>query len=171
MSDLPTPPRIIMDERERGAIRAAFEQLPCELIITTMDFGDYLISPDMIIERKRGDDLVASLFDSRFFTQLMKIRKAFTYPMLLIETPELMFKRPFVQESSVYGAIIYACYKMDIPVIPTVNETATASMVYELANKVQNQAGNNPPELNQIAAIDTELGEVTQKIRYTFWKA
>jgi Fanconi anemia group M protein len=53
-------PRIIMDERERGSIREAFEKLNCTLDIQTLPIADYIVSEQIGIERKRGNDLVAS---------------------------------------------------------------------------------------------------------------
>lgn len=63
-------PLIIMDERERHEIRSVFETIPCQLQIKTLDIADYIISKDIAIERKRGDDLVASICDNRFFSQV-----------------------------------------------------------------------------------------------------
>ena len=67
-------PLIIMDERERGEIRSVFETIPCQLRIETLDIADYIISKDIAIERKRGDGLVASICDNRFFSQLEKLK-------------------------------------------------------------------------------------------------
>jgi len=106
-----------MDERERGSIREALKQLPCELIITTLDTGDYILSSETVVERKRGDDLVASIFDHRFFLQLIKLKSIFPQPILMLEAPERMFERPFTNENAVYGALIYAAYKIGIPII------------------------------------------------------
>ncbi len=63
-------PLIVMDERERGEIRSVFEIIPCKLRIETLDIADYIISKEIAIERKRGDDLVASICDNRFFSQV-----------------------------------------------------------------------------------------------------
>jgi DNA excision repair protein ERCC-4 len=60
-------PKIIMDERERNEIRRAFEKYRCDLQIKTIYVADYMISPEIGIERKRGDDLTASICDNRFF--------------------------------------------------------------------------------------------------------
>jgi len=153
-------PRIIMDERERGTIRDAIHTLDCELIIDTLDYGDYILSPNIAIERKRGDDLTSSLFDARFFTQLFKLKAIFKQPILLIESPEKMFDRPFIQESSVYGAILYAAYKLNIPIIPTVDEQNTASMIYTLAKKAQLVEGK--PEPNAAKYYSARTDDITK---------
>lgn len=152
-------PRIIMDERERGAIREALQKLDCELIIETLDFGDYILADDMAIERKRGDDLVSSIFDTRFFDQLLKLKRVFAHPMLLLESPEKMFNRPFVKENAVYGAISYATYKMKIPIMPTIDEEGSAQFIYCCAVEVQKQRGR--PDLAKIPKLSEDQLEPT----------
>ena len=118
-------PLIIMDERERGEIRSIFETIPCKLRIETLEMADYIISKDIAIERKRGDDLVASICDNRFFSQLEKLKNHYKKPLIILENPNKMFDRKGVYEASIYGAILYAIYKMKIALFPTrdANET------------------------------------------------
>ena len=77
LSESTFQPTILMDERERGTIRTYFESLPCHLRILTMDVGDYVVSAEIGIERKRGDDFTASLLDNRLFGQLKNLKEIF----------------------------------------------------------------------------------------------
>ena len=144
-----SPPKIIIDERERGEIRSAFDDLECDISIETLDFGDYIISSRCAIERKRGDDLVSSIFDTRFFQQLSKLKEVFQFPILIIESLEKTFSRKFVKESSIYGALIYATYKMNIPVIPTKDVLETAKVIIEIA-KLEQSMGYYPEIIPKI---------------------
>ncbi len=130
-------PLIIMDERERHEIRSVFETIPCQLRIETLDIADYVISKDIAIERKRGDDLVASICDNRFFSQLEKLKKYYKKPLIILETPEKMFERKGVYEASIYGAILYAIYKMKIALFPTRDAKETAETIWSFAKFVQ----------------------------------
>ena len=130
-------PLIIMDERERGEIRSVFETIPCKLRIETLDIADYIISKEIAVERKRGDDLVASICDNRFFSQLEKLRKFYKKPLIILENPKKMFDRKGVYEASIYGAIIYAIYKMKIALFPTRNAKETAETIWSFAKFVQ----------------------------------
>lgn len=130
-------PQIIMDERERGEIRSEFETIPCQLRIETLDIADYIISKEIAIERKRGDDLVASICDNRFFSQLEKLKKYYRKPLIILENPKRMFDRKGVYESSIYGAIVYAIYKMKIAIFPTRNAKETAETIWSFAKFVQ----------------------------------
>nr|QEE16299.1 hypothetical protein DSAG12_02129 [Candidatus Prometheoarchaeum syntrophicum] len=133
-------PLIIMDERERNEIRAVFETIPCHLQIETLDIADYVISNDIAIERKRGDDLVASICDNRFFSQLQHLKKHYTKPLIILENPTKMFERKGVYEASIYGAMLYAIYKMKIPLFPTRDARETAETIWSFAKFVQKSA-------------------------------
>ena len=130
-------PLVIMDERERGEIRSVFESIPCQLKIETLDIADYVISKEIAIERKRGDDLVASICDNRFFSQLEQLKKHYKKPLIILENPKKMFERKGVYEASIYGAIIYAIYKMKIALFPTRNAKETAETIWSFAKFVQ----------------------------------
>ena len=148
-------PVIIMDERERNEIRTVFETIPCQLKIKTLDIADYVISKDIAIERKRGDDLVASICDNRFFSQLTKLKKYYKKPLIILENPKKMFDRKGVYEASVYGAIIYAIYKMKIALFPTRNAKETAETIWSFAKFVQKS------EVFEFQPIKVEQGKIS----------
>jgi Fanconi anemia group M protein len=122
-----------MDERERGEIRLAITALPSQIRIETLEVADFILSPQVGIERKRGDDFTGSIFDHRLFLQLEKLRASFTTPLLILESPKKMFSRSFWNEKAIYGALVYVAYKMRIPIIPTIDEADTAQVIYQLA--------------------------------------
>ena len=133
-------PLIIMDERERGDIRQAITALPSQIRIETLDVADYILSPRVGIERKRGDDFTGSIFDHRLFLQLEKLQASFTNPLLILESPKKMFSRAFWNEKAIYGALVYVAYKMHIPIIPTIDENDTAQVIYQLALHEQSRS-------------------------------
>ncbi len=130
-------PRIIMDERERGTIREAFQKMNCTLDIQTLSVADYIVSEKIGIERKRGDDLVASLCDNRLFAQLTYLTEVFDKPLIVLENFGRMFTGRGVYEASIYGALLYLLYKLHIAVIPTRNEQETALLITQLARLSQ----------------------------------
>ncbi len=130
-------PLIIMDERERGDIRKVFAEFPCHLQIETLPTADYLIAADIGIERKRGDDLVASICDNRFFAQISKMKTHYPHSLLLLENPHKMFTRSGVASASIYGAILYALYKIQIPMITTLTAFETAQTIWSFAKNYQ----------------------------------
>jgi Fanconi anemia group M protein len=89
------------------------------------------------VERKRGDDFVASICDNRLFTQLLKLKKNFPNPMIVLENPSKMFNGRNVYEASIYGAMVYASYKLEIPIIPVQNEKELGRVIWSLAKHNQ----------------------------------
>ncbi|CAL9732732.1 DNA repair protein Rad1p [Monosporozyma unispora] len=77
---------VIVDTREFNAslpgllFRYGIRVVPCMLNV-----GDYIISPDICIERKSVSDLIGSLQNNRLVSQCKKMTQFYRYPTLLIE--------------------------------------------------------------------------------------
>ncbi|KAL3237081.1 ssDNA endodeoxyribonuclease RAD1 [Nakaseomyces bracarensis] len=88
MRDL-TQDIVIVDTREFNAslpgllFRYGVRVVPCMLTV-----GDYIISPDICIERKSIADLIGSLQNNRLESQCRKMTRHYKYPTLLIEFDE-----------------------------------------------------------------------------------
>ncbi|CCC69244.1 hypothetical protein NCAS_0C02540 [Naumovozyma castellii] len=80
---------IVVDTREFNAplpgllFRYGVRVLPCMLTV-----GDYIITPDICIERKSISDLIGSLQNNRLVSQCKKMLRYYKYPTLLIEFDE-----------------------------------------------------------------------------------
>jgi DNA excision repair protein ERCC-4 len=73
-------------------VREFMSHLPCvlhsagfTLAPVTLDVGDYILSPDMCVERKSVPDLVGSLASGRLFHQAEAMCRHYASPALLIE--------------------------------------------------------------------------------------
>ncbi len=130
-------PKIIMDERERGEIRTELSNLPLHLQIETLPVGDFILSNRHIVERKRGDDFVASIYDHRLFQQLRELKTACDSPLIILESPKRLFEREFIKKAPVYGAMVYINYKLKIPIVPSTDAKQTAQILMEYARAAQ----------------------------------
>ncbi|CAI4053545.1 hypothetical protein SKDZ_16G2440 [Saccharomyces kudriavzevii ZP591] len=80
---------VIVDTREFNAslpgllYRYGIRVIPCMLTV-----GDYVITPDICLERKSISDLIGSLQNNRLAAQCKKMLKHYKYPTLLIEFDE-----------------------------------------------------------------------------------
>jgi DNA excision repair protein ERCC-4 len=80
------PPRVVVDVREfRSSLPSllhgrSFVIVPCMLTI-----GDYVITPQICIERKSVRDLIGSFANGRLFNQVEAMMEHYKHPMLLIE--------------------------------------------------------------------------------------
>lgn len=80
------PPRVVVDIREfRSSLPSLLHGrsnfvLPCMLTV-----ADYVLTPDICVERKSVRDLISSFKNGRLFNQAETMLQHYKYPMLLIE--------------------------------------------------------------------------------------
>eukprot|EP00111_Clytia_hemisphaerica_P023677 TCONS_00069779-protein len=80
---------IVVDMREFGSELP--NMLYCrgiELLPVTLEVGDYILTPDICVERKSVSDLIGSLNNGRLYTQCVSMTRFYRKPVLLIEFNE-----------------------------------------------------------------------------------
>lgn len=84
-----SPPRVVVDVREfRSALPSLLHGnsiiiVPCQLTV-----GDYVLTPDICVERKSIRDLITSLRNGRLYNQAETMLQHYKNPLLLIEFDE-----------------------------------------------------------------------------------
>jgi len=84
-----SPPRVVVDVREfRSALPSLLHGnsmiiVPCQLTV-----GDYVLTPDICVERKSVRDLITSLRNGRLYNQAETMLQHYKNPLLLIEFDE-----------------------------------------------------------------------------------
>ena len=77
---------VLVDLREfRSSLPSMLHRKGLIVRPTHLEIGDYILSPDIAIERKSLQDLFQSFASGRLFTQAEGMSKKFARPMLLIE--------------------------------------------------------------------------------------
>lgn len=80
------PPRVVIDVREfRSSLPSLLHGRSMDTIPCMLTVGDYVLSPDICIERKSVRDLISSFKDGRLYTQAETMLLHYKSPMLLIE--------------------------------------------------------------------------------------
>lgn len=80
------PPLIIVDVRElRSSLPSMLHAKGIELVVKTLEVGDYVLSTSICVERKSVSDLVQSFRSGRLFTQVEAMNAHYRIPVLLIE--------------------------------------------------------------------------------------
>ncbi|KAL4904675.1 hypothetical protein BDW74DRAFT_178765 [Aspergillus multicolor] len=83
------PPRVVVDVREfRSALPSLLHGnnmviVPCQITV-----GDYILTPDICVERKSVRDLISSLRNGRLYNQAETMTQFYKSPLLLIEFDE-----------------------------------------------------------------------------------
>ncbi|ORY60567.1 DNA repair endonuclease XPF [Pseudomassariella vexata] len=80
------PPRVVVDVREfRSSLPSLLHGRNMVIVPCMLTVGDYILSPNICIERKSVSDLISSFKDGRLFTQAETMFQHYRNPMLLIE--------------------------------------------------------------------------------------
>ncbi len=131
--------KIIIDNREQKLKKVLDRKKSTIIYISEqLDVADIIISDEVAIERKEGFDFVSSIMDNRLFEQLLRLKDAYKFPILILEgLNDEVFENTGMKISSIYGALSFISYKLGIPVIPTRNLEDTAIVIERIAFREQ----------------------------------
>jgi DNA excision repair protein ERCC-4 len=145
------PVRVVADERERASgVPDELSKLNVRVYFSKLSVGDYVLSPEVAVERKSIPDLISSIYDSRIFLQASRIASAYAKPYLLIEGDSKEVERLTRNLKSYYGAIASVTLAYGLRVLFTANKAETAVAISELlrnvrARPVPHQMSETPP--------------------------
>lgn len=139
--------KIIIDHREmRSGVAEALGKLGADIEITTLEVGDYVVSDRVAFERKRVDDLFATLLERReLFSQLMDLGRSYRRPILIIEGEDPFFFSGRRMHPMAIQGFLNTIALMRIPTLYTLNEAETAQVIGMIAAKEQ---GNRNRQFN-----------------------
>ncbi len=141
--DFPNEPekniaKVFVDQREiRSHVARELEKLGIEVILKTLEIGDYVVSERVGIERKTVEDFLSTLMDGRdLFSQISDLARTFERPLLIIEGEDLYTARQ-MHPNSVRGMLASVAVDFGVPVIFSRNEEDTAAFISILAKREQ----------------------------------
>ncbi|CAM1502025.1 Fc.00g040090.m01.CDS01 [Cosmosporella sp. VM-42] len=80
------PPRVVVDVREfRSSLPSLLHGRSMVIVPCMLTVGDYILSPNICVERKSVSDLISSFKDGRLYNQAETMFLHYKNPMLLIE--------------------------------------------------------------------------------------
>ncbi|PAA93090.1 hypothetical protein BOX15_Mlig023716g3, partial [Macrostomum lignano] len=78
--------QVIVDVREfRSELPCLLHRRGITILPVTIDVGDYVLTPDICVERKSVSDLIGSLNSGRLYNQVVNMTQHYRSPVLLIE--------------------------------------------------------------------------------------
>ena len=129
-------PYILIDSRETASpLTRMLAEMDTHIKLQTLPIGDYIVSNRCGIERKSISDFHSSLKDGRLFDELMRLRKQFSRPILILEGDYHSIIS--INRSAVLGTLTSIVLKMEIYLIQTRDAQDSAEMIYALARKEQ----------------------------------
>ena len=128
---------VVVDSREYSVARRVVEslrKLECQVLVSTLAIGDYVISGSIAVERKRALDFINSIIDGRLFQQAEGLTEEYDEPYIIIEGD--LWRGVSVrgiEPNAVVGALVKVS-KMGIRLMWTADEDSTAYAIYSLAS-------------------------------------
>ncbi len=130
---------IFVDSREQASsvTKNLFEK-KCKVIMKQLTIGDYILSQDVIVERKTIDDFLTSMLDGRLFNQLVDLRTNYQKPLLILEgNINEIFSLRNIHKNAIMGALTSIALDYQVPIINTKNATETAEYLFVIAKREQ----------------------------------
>ncbi len=127
------PSRVVADERERASgVPDELSKLNVRVYFSRLLVADYVLNPEIAVERKSVRDLVSSVYDSRLFYQAARISASYAKPYLLVEGDSTEVEKLAKNLKSFYGAIANVTLAYGLRVLYTANAKETAIAIAEL---------------------------------------
>lgn len=156
------PARIVVDERERNSgIPELLRNAGAFIDFAQLKVGDYIVSPDIAIERKTIRDLVSSIYDGRLFVQCSDLVAHYQKPLLVVqgniaelaeirEDTDRDVRRLAERMPLAYDAFAMVATEFRIPIIHTPSADQTAQLLVTLVNKSLKEGKATGPLLKKI---------------------
>jgi DNA excision repair protein ERCC-4 len=157
------PARIVVDERERNSgIPDLLRMAGAVIDFAQLKVGDYLVSPEIAVERKTVRDLISSIYDGRLFVQCSDLIRHYQKPLLVVqgniaelaEIPEDVknrdIKRLAERMPLAYDALATVATEFRIPIIHTPSADQTAQLLVTLVNNSLREGKATGPLLRKI---------------------
>lgn len=132
---------IYADHREEnsGIIAELRRKENIDVQVKQLDMGDFLLTNDVIVERKTTKDFLQSLVDGRLFAQLHALANSdYEKPLMIVEGfDEELYSLRNIHENAIKGAISSIALDYRIPIIFTRSSSETAQYLYIIAKREQ----------------------------------
>ncbi len=132
---------IYADHREEnsGIIAELRRKENLDVQTKQLDMGDFLLSNDVIVERKAVKDFLQSLIDGRLFSQLHALANSdYEKPLMIVEGfDEELYSLRNIHENAIKGAISSIALDYRIPIIFTRSATETTQYLHIIAKREQ----------------------------------
>ena len=130
--------RVYVDERERASyVPRLLTKLGIYVVYKQLSIGDYLVSDEVIIERKTVEDLIRSTFDGRLFDQAKRMGEAYTTPILIVEGELSLIEKITSRRKQVLSALATVALDYGLKLFYTRSQDETAELISLIARRVQ----------------------------------
>jgi ERCC4-type nuclease len=134
---------VYIDHKEiRSDVSQIIEDAGIEVVMRTLEIGNYLLSDRVCVERKTTSDFISSLISGRreLFGQISDLARTFDKPVLIIEGGDLYGHRQ-IHPNAVRGALIAIALDFGVSILLSKDAEDTALMIAAIARREQQDHG------------------------------
>jgi ERCC4-type nuclease len=133
------PARVVVDSGEQGSrVVKALEEQGVEIVITTLEAGDYVADHKIAFERVTLEDILKSIFEDRkLLSQIKDLANNYERPVLIIEGEDPFFSGRTINPASIQGFLDKIVVPFKVPLLYTLNEAETAGVILSMARSEQ----------------------------------
>jgi DNA excision repair protein ERCC-4 len=132
------PSQVVADEREKASgVPEELSKLGVRVYFSRLPVADYVLSPEVAVERKSVRDLVSSVYDSRLFYQAARISAAYAKAYLLVEGDSKEVEGLAKNLKSFYGAVANVTLAYGLRLLYTANPRETATAIAALLGQAR----------------------------------
>jgi ERCC4-related helicase len=128
-------PVVYADTREVPELIEKLRQRGARVEVKQLDFGDFVVSSDIVVERKTLDDFVKSIYDGRLFKQLSNMNEKYARPIIIIQGERKHLSG--IGESAFYGALASVLADFKVPIFFAGSEKEVSEVVFHIARREQ----------------------------------
>jgi len=134
--------RIVADHREApSGVPGALAEMPnVSVSMASLPVADYVLSADLLVERKTAADLSASIVDGRLFSQADALASRDGQAVLVIEGGEI-YGVSNLHPNAIRGALSYLVVLADLAVLRSEGPEDTAYLLATMARHAQHGLG------------------------------
>ena len=131
---------IYVDTREQasGIVLKLKNLEDVSLQVKQLEVGDFILSDNVVVERKTVEDFLSSITDGRLFNQLTSMASNYDAPLLILEgNPAELFTLRNIHENAIRGILASIALNYRIPILYAQDEEETVKYIYQIAKREQ----------------------------------
>ncbi|MFH0955185.1 MAG: ERCC4 domain-containing protein [Candidatus Micrarchaeota archaeon] len=130
---------IFVDSREQASsVCRELTELGAVIRVKQLEVSDYVLGPEIAVERKTVEDFLESLIDGRLFNQLQSLSQTYSSPLIILEgNPRELFSLRNIHKNAIWGSLSSIAINYRIPILFSENSRETAEVLFVIAKREQ----------------------------------
>lgn len=130
---------IYADTREQNSpVVRALSDMGAIVKVKQLEVGDYVLSDEIVVERKTVEDFLSSIVDGRLFQQLLGMTSNYSLPFMLLEGKiDDLYSLRNIHKNAIIGALTSIVLNYKTPILFTKDASETAEFIFVTAKREQ----------------------------------